>query len=163
MPALNETAAIFRFGLLHGLVSASEVIAWADALIESQAEPHPDLIEVALGGSGGPVRLIDELKPLASGCRDEDIVEGILGLMYRALASDPNLARHIARTLYSMAVSGLHPGGEEVLMWMFHFDDAFALAGDHGYGTIEETTHEMLQFLAPYAVPAADPSTATDP
>lgn len=161
MPALNETAALFRFGLLYGYVDVPEVVAWADAEIEAQARPHPALIEVATGATGGPLRLAEELRPLAAQCREEEIVARLFGLMHRALARDPTVASRIARTLYSMALSDVDVG-KEAEHSMLYFDDALDLARAGSYGSEADVIGEMLRFLSPYAHSAADRSASAD-
>lgn len=161
MAILNETAALFRFGLLHGYVHVPEVVAWAEAEIEAQTQPHPALIEVAIGAAGGPLRIAEELEPLAEECREEEIAVGLLGVMYRALAHDPSVASRIARTLYSMALSGVHPG-EDAERWMLYFDDALDLARAGTWGSEDGVIQEMLHFLGSYADIAAEPSVAAD-
>lgn len=161
MRALNETAALFRLGLLYGYLDVPEVVAWADVEIEAQARPHPALIEVATGAAGGPLMLAEALRPLAEQCRDEQIVGRLLGLMHRALARDPNVASRIARTLYSMALSDVDVG-EEAERSMLYFDDALDLARGGYFGSEAEVIEEMLRFLSPYAHSAAERTVSVD-
>lgn len=151
MPPLTETAALLRFGLLHGYVSVPEVIAWADAEIAARAHPHPALLEVSTAGGRTPADLAAELGPLAEGCGEAEIVDRVFALMHRALSRDQDLARRIASTLYSFAIADTLPSGGDPEGWMLYFDDALDLARDGVSGTEDAVVQEMLRFLTPYA------------
>lgn len=151
MRTLEGNAALLRSGLLYGLVSVSEVVAWADAEIAARERPHPALIEVAMGGRLTPGELAAELDPLTTGCDEGKQIGRLLGFMYRTLSRDPGSAPRIASTLYSFAHADLLPGGGDPGGHMFYFDDALDLASSGVYGTVDGVVEEMLRFLAPYA------------
>jgi len=162
MSTLNENAALLRLGLLHGYVSVQEAVEWADAEIAAAEHPHPALIEVSTGERRSPADLAAELAPLAAAGEGLEIIDRVLGLMYRALSRDPGLARRIASALYSFALADARPSGGDPEGWMLYFDDALDLARSGVYGSEHHVVQEMLRFLAPYAHPAAEHGAAGD-
>lgn len=163
MPTLNEDAAFLCLALGHGLVSVAEVVAWADAEIAARERPHPALIEVSTSGRRSPGEVAAALYPLASECDEVKQLDRLFAAMYHTLSHDVEASRRIASALYTLALSGTMPSGDNPERAMLYFEDALDLAFDRVHGTVDVVVHEMLRFLAPYAEFAAELPTTIEP
>lgn len=77
---------VFREGLLRGLISSEEIIAWADEIIKAEDEPDYFFIEISLSSNVNNLFAILDESVVAS----ESIIPSrvILGIVYQKLADE---------------------------------------------------------------------------
>lgn len=146
MSDLKEQAQALRIGYVAGYVAPTEIIAWADDIIARSAVAVPEIIRVSLSGDQPAAELAAALDGIPGEVRPERVVDLVLCEMARAIRRDPGLGRILARTLYEMYLDGLV--SDESKGEMGYFDDAFDLAANGAYGTVEQVQAKMIAFLS---------------
>src|SRR5215471_4754328 len=145
MPGQKEQAEVLRHGLLTGTRTVSDVIAWADSVIE--ADPRPDIavIEVATSGRRHAANMTLLLRDVAGECDPVIVLRRSMSDLRRALATDPSRGPQIARWLALLATTGELSEtefGDDVYM----LQDSFA-----PWGTYESAVKELDAYLAQHA------------
>jgi hypothetical protein len=82
-----EQAALFRAGLLLGLVRGEEVVGWADQILGGDAAAPPAFVEIATTSPDDLTRLRDQLLDVCGTGESEVVVRRLLGLVQRDLAT----------------------------------------------------------------------------
>jgi hypothetical protein len=141
---VKETAEYFHYGLMLGLHSVRDAMAWIDTIIDAEPVPDIALIEASLSGSRGPRAVADWLAQVPGEFDKQKVAKLLMRAMLERLNQDPEQAQRIARWLYEMALEA--PDEAENEMW--YFDDALELASDGIYGDVNEIRNELVTFLA---------------
>jgi hypothetical protein len=146
MATVKEMAEVYRLGVLTGFFEVADAVAWADSVIETEDHPDYGLIEASL--SKRPEDISVHLKEV-KGNIDYTLPPKILmGLMSKQLDRSPDKAFTFARLLYSLAVGSELPQKEAEAA--DRFDDALYLAESGTYGSVEEVSGELAEFLKRY-------------
>jgi hypothetical protein len=146
---IKTTAEYFRRGLILGLHSVANALAWIDMILITEPTPDIAIIEASLCGSRGPIAVAEWLAYTPGVFDKRTVARRLLGAMHVWLSQDRAKAAKVAHWLYQMALDGDTPDGvAEERMW--YFDDAFGLATDGVYGNAEELCEELIAFLAQY-------------
>lgn len=125
-------AEILRNCLELGLVSSSEVISWADSLVEQSFQPDIALIEVSMAGNLHSNDVADLLRNVPGETNPNRIYQGIFSHMRATLIDKPESETRIVRALFQLATAGEAPdkAAESEMFWFY---DALDLA-KAGYG-----------------------------
>jgi len=82
-----EQATFFRAALLLGLIRGEHVVAWADAVIATEASPSEALTDLATTPPGDLTMLRQRLLVIGREKESEGVVRALAGLVHRDLAS----------------------------------------------------------------------------
>ena len=145
MSRTTDEAGDLRVGYQLGLVSRHEVIAWADDVIASAAEPPYEVIELALMSSAHPQDILSKLRELSPAVTTVSVLPRVLGNLAYRLRDNPALGRGVARALWVVYVESGYDVPPE-LNSICCFDEDYALAEEGGYGTEAQVFHELLTF-----------------
>jgi hypothetical protein len=102
MKTIQNEAARLAFLLNLGIVSAKEVIAWADEAIVAGDRPSSALIDLSVSA---PARIPNALRELGLGVDAWTTVKEAMPCVLREVEKKPELARVVAREFYHIAVS----------------------------------------------------------
>jgi hypothetical protein len=152
-PTMTERkveAETLRYGLLAGCVTVAEAVAWADATIDAEAAPEIAIVDVALARRRSPAEVATLLEAVPGEADGVEVRRRLLGRMLRILDADPSRGGEIARSLYSLAVSGELP--ERDFGWQpYTLDDTFDLARSGVCGTHRDAVVELREYLERHA------------
>jgi len=140
-----------RIGIRGGWLRIDEAIAWADAEIAREAEPHPSLLDVALAHRRTREEIASLLSTVPGSADTVAVMRWCLHDLLVALEREPGLARDAARWLEANAQRDGLPESE--FGWEpYVLAELFALA-DEGLGFREEAHARLLAFLRQHARP----------
>lgn len=137
-----------RMGLLfeYGVVTGSDVVAWADAAIV-QLDSLPDsLLQLSLTAPDNTADIISHLRQLASGSDFWAALRSVIPQIRDYVVAHPERAECIANHLFFTACFAYNKVPKD-LKFMFRFDDAFSLAQDGVYGTPQDVYRDFVQEL----------------
>lgn len=148
MASLRETGEYFRLALALGLIDPSDVIPWADAVIQALEAPPAELIDVSLAERLSRVEMMNRLSALP-GCVDrEAAAHCALGLLREMLRNDDITLHYAVKALEAYFNWADVPEAEGLRA--LNFDDALFCA-EQGYcGTPDTVRTELEEFLAEY-------------
>jgi hypothetical protein len=147
---IKETAEGYRLALMTGFASMPEVVAWAEGLVGSEAEPDFEIIEIASATGDSLGDLVSKLTAVQGTCNTMNAVERLFAHMGIALATDPTSARHIAGQLRSIAVEQKASIPDDIRNKMFALNDGFELASNGTGATMDKLQDEVASFLEQY-------------
>jgi hypothetical protein len=143
-----ELLAVFHIGLTNGIIDKSEIVNWADEIIQKDSEPDYFIIEVSLSGHKNDNELISllneyigENKPAISG-------RVILGLLYTRLIKDKLPLDKIISVIYRIVRDGELNEKDEG--FLYGLDEDYCLAEDGIIGSIEEVKEKTIEILEIY-------------
>ena len=135
-----------RLGLEAGVVEPSEVIVWADRILEIH-DYNDDVANVALATNASRKEMISVLAPLIGPGEEWGAARKTLGRMHQALLDDPSRAHDFTRFLESFWIRhGYNVPAD--MSFMAGIEDEFQLAEDDVHGTIEDATQSLAEALA---------------
>jgi len=105
MSQLRDEAEALARALQIGVCDVSEVIAWADAQIACQSEPHWALCEVALSRDRYPQDVASLLRQLPESIARHNVNALLVTLLNGKLKDNSDLADRIASALFQMALA----------------------------------------------------------
>lgn len=144
--AKNQAEAL-RICLNAGFVTPEEVVAWADNVIQLGEVPSLELIELSLG-LGRPLdSTLDTLAAMPGVACKAEVARAVLCKMAQVFERNPATGPGIARVLYQMYLDGTVTSVEAAAQ-MSRLDDAFDLAEAGHWGTTDEVTAELGEFLS---------------
>lgn len=135
-----------RVGVLGGWVEVAEAVAWADRQIERVPQPHPALVDLALARNCNREEVAALLGAVPGSVDPVAVMRRCLGDILELVGRQPRLATDAARWLEAAAHRGElteSDFGSEP----FALADAFALAAQGAYGTVEEARDRLMVFL----------------
>ena len=159
METLKAEAEALRVGLLVGLVDRDRIVAWADsAILADRAPEAPVVLDLALAGHK-PVAEIVSLLSQVPGEVDQSVVgRRLAGQLRERFARGTLDVVGVARAMYRLLREGYAPDDEFESM-AYVADDRVDLALEGVYGTLDDVSAEVAEFLERYA--DADGSSAT--
>jgi len=145
MRDIPREAAYYREALRLGAVSVEDVVSWSDSVIAESSMPDIAFIELSSMGKAHPLDLLHVLQSMSENVSMIEVLAEVLGLAHAKLVADPRYGRALARALYDIYVECDYEVPEELrdIGW---FDDAFALAEQGTYGTVDGVQQELLRF-----------------
>lgn len=135
-----------RLGIRGGWLKINDAVAWADGQIERTQRPALALLDLALAHDRTREEVAALLDAVPGSADSVAVMRCCLNDLREAVERDPRLAPDAARWLEATANRGELPefefGSEP-----FALADAFALAEDGSYGTVEEARYRLIAFL----------------
>jgi hypothetical protein len=157
MPSLAEEAEYRRLAMAAGLVSPSEVVSWADAMILRVEIPSPALIGVSTGPTDDLHEMAHRLADLAGGLDDAGANRAkrrVLGLLHRRLATGQLTHAEVATAVYNVGSEARSITEEEKRFFLW-VDYEFALVED-GLADEGKANEALESFLEDYAPESLD-------
>ncbi|MEN9358990.1 MAG: hypothetical protein RL095_525 [Verrucomicrobiota bacterium] len=156
--AIKETAELLRLKLLLGLVTVQDVVTWADSIIESEATPDWEIIEVSLARTVKVDEMMKLLTDIKGNCVRAQVFRRLFQTWLIGLSEDTLQGKTIARQLYMLADELKECGFGSAA---YALDDAFDLI-EFGYCTHEQALQQLQGYLQEFAEseisdPAAHP------
>src|SRR5438093_10536397 len=146
----KEQAEVLRHGLLAGVCTVADVVAWADGIIAADSKPDIAVIEVSTSGLRRTADVIALLREVPGECDPVIVIRRAMANLRSALAANPARGPEIARWLYQLATSGELPEehfGQEA----YALEDWFALASSGTYGTYADALRHLEAYLERHA------------
>lgn len=136
----RNRAEAMAVGLEIGSVGVDDVVAWADSVIASEAEPHWSVCELATMGRSYEPDVVQALREVPGELDDTWVRHEVIRQLARGLAQDRTRADKIAQALYNLAMAEELPDDElrSVAWWAW---DALSVADD---GIVEETRDQVI-------------------
>ena len=133
-----------RLSLLHdfGVISANEVVRWADDLIVSEAKPCQELIDLSTSSAKG---VGDALRSLARGADVWLPIEAALPRILEFVTAKPDQAPIAARAFYHIAVDQKYEV-PKTLRFFLNAEDDFDLA-ESGIYRFDEVYHRFVDAI----------------
>ncbi len=150
MPNQKEEAELLRHGLLAGVRTVADAVAWADQVIAADPKPDIAVIEVAISGLRHIADVIALLRDVPGECDPIVVIRRFMADLRSALAANPARGPEVARWLYQLATSGDLPEehfGQEA----YALEDWFALASSGTYGTYADALRHLEAYLERHA------------
>lgn len=149
MKNVSHKAAYLREALWLGLISVVDVVSWSDSIIAECSQPDYAFVELSCMSGASPLDVLNALESLSGDISTIDILPTVLGLAHQRLVQNPGYAMELARCLYGIYVKCNYQVTDELreIGW---FDDAFGLAADGSYGSVEQIQEELIEFTAQF-------------
>jgi hypothetical protein len=138
----------FSMGLINRIISVRQVIDWADAVIEHDAKPDDFIIELAMCGQNNINELISLLTAYVSEAKTRVAGHATLGLLHHAYAAGKVDFYRVVRTMDWLATHDQL--SEEECRLMYGIDDAYSMAVDGVYGSVDAVANFVGHLLAFY-------------
>ena len=141
-------ADVLRCGYDVGYFDKSDIVAWADRQIVACDTPADALLDLSMCLDTHPLDVMNQLRLLGANdpatCLETQF--GFLGLVFQSERLSLQLA---IRGLWTL----VHENGitDDQRIMIYHLDDGCDLAVAGTYGTLADTEHEFVEFIAPYA------------
>jgi hypothetical protein len=149
MKPYAQEAEIKRLEFMTGLITVSDVIAWADSLIEQMDIPDSEIIDLSLAGHSNSYELISILSEMAIGSDRFAAMKTVFGKMYSVLSQDVSHARKYSSAIMDFVVEN-HYNLPDDFYFMYGIDDAFELAEIGIYGSVDEISKRFIEELKPF-------------
>jgi hypothetical protein len=102
----KEEAETLRYGLLLGFTTVSDVVAWADAVLEASESPDTAIIDLAMAGHLTAPDVAVVLRDVPGECDPVMVMRILHGVMLRALDINNDRGSEIATRIYQLAAEG---------------------------------------------------------
>ena len=128
----------------YGVLDASAVIAWADAMIVEMETPPDSLLELSTTAPDKTAEILSCLRRLSTGADFWTAFRSALPMLRDYVASHRDRAESIASHLF-LTACGFGVGDvPEDLHFVYRFDDAFSLSREGTYGDPETVYREFI-------------------
>lgn len=145
MPSLAQEAQRLSLLFKYGVVSAGELISWADSQIAELDSPPEALLELSITFPDDTGGIISRLHRLSAGADIWSAMRAALPRIRDYVTARPQDAEHIANHFYLTALT-FEPVPTD-LRFLYRFDDAFYLAREGTYGDRETIYKDFLSEL----------------
>jgi len=127
----------------YGVVSATDIITWADSLVEKMDSPPDALLDLSATPSHKTGDILSCLHRLSAGADFWDALRKTLPRLRDFIAAHPDQAENIAHHLSGTVLSFDYSEVPADLRFPDRIDDAFSLARQGTYGT-RETAYQYF-------------------
>lgn len=134
-----------RLSLLfdYGVVTAHEVIQWADSQIVISESPPGPLIELSTTAPNQTADVISHLHALSAGADFWQALRAAVPRLHEYLTSNPKDAERIANALYRTVITARDVPTD--FQFAYLYDDAFSLVRENVYGDIETIRKDFIR------------------
>ncbi|MBO2007454.1 hypothetical protein [Hymenobacter negativus] len=136
---------VFSIGLTNKIVSTRQVIDWADAIIQQDAEPDDFIIELAMSGSQSINDLISLINVYVGDAIPSVAGRATLGLLYHEYIAGKIDLYRVVRTIDWLVRHRDFTAEEHG--FMCGVDDEYAMAAEGIYGSVAGVADYVLRFL----------------
>jgi hypothetical protein len=150
MPKQKEEAEVLRHGLLAGVRTVADAVAWADSMVAADPKPDIAVIEVASSARRSTADVVALLRDVPGECDSVAAIRRAMADLRTALASEPARGLEIARWLYQLGTSGELPE-EQFGQEAYSLEDWFYLASRGMYGTSADALRNLDAYLERHA------------
>lgn len=151
---LKTQAETLRCELLAGCTTVAEAVAWADAVIATEAAPPATVVDVSLSGTRPPAEVAALLAAVPGHVNGTEVRRQLMARMDHLVEEDPSRGEAVAKWLFALATSGELPQSE--FGWApYGLDDAFVLARNGVVGTHADALAQLRTYLRHHSSPRA--------
>ena len=146
---LRDEAEELAMAIELGFALVDEAVDWADRHIVAVDQPPYELIEVSSAGRSHPLDVAHLLRAIPGTVDIFATCRRVFARMLSALNDGRVTPEAVARALDFMQLDGRMPDAD-AQSEMSRLNDAFDLAHEGTYGTSEEVSRELREFLEHY-------------
>ena len=143
--ALFET---FSIGLTNRIISVRQIIDWADAIIEHDAEPDDFIIELAMCGQDNINGLISLLTAYVGEAKSWVAGHATLGLLHHTYTAGKVNFYRVVQTMDWLATHD--QVSEEECRLLYGIDDIYSMAVEGVHGSVDTIANFVAHLLAFY-------------
>lgn len=142
----KEQAEIFRQLIITGCMNVGEAVAWADSIINMNANPDEEIIAISLSSSKPKVEVTSLLHKVKGEYNSVDVIRKSMVKIQKVLVKEPIRGYEIAKWLIQLAESGELPE-KEFNSEPYGILDSFDLARNEIYGTEQEAFSRLIIYI----------------
>ncbi len=146
---LRDEAEELAIALESGFAKVKDAVDWADAHILRLEQPPYPLIEISTSIATPAAEVVHLLRTLSGEVNTPEVSRRVIARMESAFARGDAGLEKVTRALYQMQLDGCVPD-QEAISDMARLDDAFRLAYQGVWGTVEEVDRELRRFFSRY-------------
>ena len=151
-PTDKDMAEFFRLGLSLGTCDVSQVVRWAEKVVEREEKPNHAFIELCLAENTAASAVISLLANIPGSSTTGLPLRMLLGHCWHIASHSPDQGERLLRPLYLMV--SLEDFGSDKYIALVCLEDDWSLARDNLFGSIQDVMKEFLAFLQTYAADA---------
>ncbi|MBK8093377.1 MAG: hypothetical protein IPK32_15710 [Verrucomicrobiaceae bacterium] len=145
----KDMAEFFRLGLSLETCEVSQVVRWAEKVIEREEKPNHAFIELCLANTK-PASAVKSLLADVPGSSTTGLpLRMLLGQCWHIASRSPNQAARLLQPLYLLVC--LQDFESDIYYALVCLEDDLSLAQDKVFGSVEEVTKKFCAFLQPFA------------
>ena len=145
---LRTEAHALRYGYAVNVFSINQIEKWAERWIATLETPSIELIELATIRCAYPIDVLNMLQTVSDEMSDTDCIEVSLGISGALFQQEKLTLREAIDTVWSLHSE---PGITQYQEGMIYYlDDAYDLAIQGSYGSLEQTEADFREFVRPY-------------
>jgi len=147
MRPYSQIALELKLSIEAGLVEPVEIIAWADDTLMANKKYDDDLANISIASDIRPKNLMILLGRLVDQADEYAAMRRTMARMHDALLSDPYRAHEFTRFLESFWIKHGYNVPSD-MSFIVGIEDDFQLAEQGIYGTVEEATQSLINYLS---------------
>lgn len=148
-PTDKDMAEFFRLGLSLGTCDVSQVVRWAEKVVEREAKPNHAFIELCLANNQ-TVSAVKSLLIDVPGTLTENLpLRMLLGHCWHIVSRHPEQGVRLLRPLYLLGC--LEHFESDIQDALVCLEDELCLAEDKVFGSMEDMMKRFCVFLQPFA------------
>ncbi|MET4560231.1 ribosomal protein L31 [Lysinibacillus parviboronicapiens] len=144
---IKVIAEVYRLGLAIGYHSVQDVIRWADTIIEQLDKPPYEIIEISLSSKEKLVDVCSKLHMFYGGSNNDLPSKIILALLNKYFLSPSNTSDIFSMLSRLNDYVQLDERNEWITGHLFYLSDAYYLAEQNIYGSLQEVNNDLKKFL----------------
>lgn len=157
MFSLKDEAEIYRIGLTIGYFTKSDIVLWADKMIENKENIEYEIIEVSLLANSNKADIASKLNEVRGVSDQQLIINVLLGLCSRSYNKGRFSADEICTFLYRLVSTKTDIFISCDIKQKIHYlSDGYYLATEGIYEDLNNICRELKEFLDQYAEYAKD-------
>lgn len=157
-PTDKGMAEFFRLGLSLGTCDVSQVVCWAEKVVEREEKPNHAFIELCLANNKSVSAVQSLLTDIPGTLTKGLALRMLLGHCWHIASCSPVRGERLLRPLYLLVSS--EDFESDIYYALVCLEDELYLAQDKVFGTVEDVIKKFCAFLQPFASEA--PTEALD-
>ncbi len=150
LPSMRTQAQLLRCGYALGYYSKSQIESWAERWIADVDHPSLELIELATIRNVDEVEVLKLLESIGGEAEPFQFISMALGFWGQMYLDEKATLQNAIGGIWNLLPE---PGiTEEQRAIIYYLDDAYDLAINGSWGSINETAASLREFLTPYSV-----------
>lgn len=147
----KEEAEALRLGLVAGIASVADAVAWADEVIMADPRPDSAILDVSLAAKQPAFEVAKLLGAVRGPVDLERAARLLLGRMLRLLDEEPRRGGELAVSLYRLATNGALPD-DRFGIEPYFLDDEFDLVRQGIYDSDAAAREQLRRYLLTHAL-----------
>jgi hypothetical protein len=148
-PTDKDMAEFFRLGLSLGTCDVSQVVRWAEKVVEREEKPNHAFIELCLANNKSVSAVQSLLTDLPGTLTTGLPLRMLLGHCWHIASCDLVRGERLLRPLYLLVC--LEDFESDIYYALVCLEDELCLAQDKVFGSVEDVMKKFCAFLQPFA------------